>query len=627
MNGSSGRGVGSGKRGDFFLERYLRLPTPVLRCFSSGVRAIKFMNSGDSLLLRTVRLAVFLCFFAGVLWPHSGLASWTHSEPGLTVGFSEVLGDKLSGGFFVLSLELKNTTPADVPLQLNVTFAGRSHASGGSVWTQIQVPPGSRSRQVILPAPYADGFGSRIQVESIGPAGRFLHHLHAYRGGNDGTAPFAVAGAKYEQFAGELGKVFGGPHATWTHSPPPLALRFEGQVPLEKRTSVGSFPDFASLPHESRGFGSVTGLWVHHSDWNAAAAPLRRAVRDWVRAGGRLFVMAKERTALADLPENLGALGLGRVALDEPLEPGRLKEFSVKVLGLDDSPFPGRMEDYAGWKSRLLPPFELHIRVLLGLLLGFLILLLPVNLLWLAPVHKRHRLFVTVPAISLVAGLGLGAVVLLTDGRGGVGIRNGLVLVGGGKENTFLYQEQLSRTGMVSSTRFGLPEDVAFVICKMDRQDAFRSFRSVEGFSGGWFSSRAIQGHVLQRWGPTSAGVTLRTGTGDAPVLVAEGLGSTGPVFYADKNGDYWTAPKLPAGTPVALVRASAGAFEDWFGRCVFEPSSNLQARMREALHRRDWFFTVAEGAPDFWVPTLPQVRWVRDQMVYLGPVRREEAL
>ena len=184
-----------------------------------------------------------------------------------------------------------------------------------------------------------------------------------------------------------------------------------------------------------------------------------------------------------------------------------------------------------------------------------------------------------------------------------------------------------SSTGMVPSTRFVLPEDASFVVCKMDRHDAFRSFRSGVETAGDWFSARSIQGHALQRWLPTSAGVTLQAGSGDAPVLVAAGLGSTGPVFYADKNGDYWTAPKLQAGLPVALVRASAGAFEDWFGRCVFEPSSNLQARMREALQRRDWFFAMAEGAPDFWVSTLPQLRWVRDQMVYLGPVRREEAL
>jgi hypothetical protein len=119
-------------------------------------------------------LAAFFCGLAGGIGPHSGYASWTHGEPGLNVDFSEILGDKLSGGFFVLALELKNTTAAEIPLQLNVTFAGRSHSDGGSVRTQIRVPPGSGSRQVILPTPYADGFGGRIQVESVGPAGRFL---------------------------------------------------------------------------------------------------------------------------------------------------------------------------------------------------------------------------------------------------------------------------------------------------------------------------------------------------------------------------------------------------------------------------------------------------------------------
>ncbi len=585
------------------------------------------MKSPRSLLFTILRFSVFFCGLVGVGGPHSGFASWSHSEPGLSVNLSDGLGGMSSGGFFVLSLELKNTTQAEIPLRLKVNFGGRFRADGGSVLTQIQVPPGEGRRQVFFPAPYADGFGSRTGVESVGPGGKVLNQIRVYRVGDDGTAPFAVAGHGYDQLASDLAKVFGSAGSNMNYAPSPLAQRFLGKVPLDKRSSVGSFLDFESLPNEPRGFGSLTGLWVNPSDWNAASASLRLAVRDWVRAGGRLFVMARERTKLADLPEELGALGLGRVALDEPLASDRLKGFSSKVIALDSTPFPGRTEDYLDWTSRLLPPFELRIRLLLGLLLGFLILLLPVNLLWLAPVSKRHRLFVTVPAISLLACLGLVAFVLLTDGRGGIGIRNGLVLLGGAGESAVLYQEQLSRTGMVPSTRFVLPEDASLVVCKMDRHDAFRSFRSGVETAGDWFSARSIQGHALQRWLPTSAGVTLQAGSGDAPVLVAEGFASTGPVFYADKNGDYWTAPKLPAGMPVALVRASDGAFEDWFGRCVFEPSSNLQARMREALQRRDWFFAVAEGAPDFWVSTLPQLRWVRDQMVYLGPVRREEAL
>jgi hypothetical protein len=74
------------------------------------------------------------------------------------------------------------------------------------------------------------------------------------------------------------------------------------------------------------------------------------------------------------------------------------------------------------------------------------------------------------------------------------------------------------------------------------------------------------------------------------------------------------------------LVRASARDFEDWFGRGISEPSSNLKARMREALQRRDWFFGTAGEGAEHWVPTLPQVRWVRNEMLCLGPVQREEA-
>jgi hypothetical protein len=80
-------------------------------------------------------------------------------------------------------------------------------------------------------------------------------------------------------------------------------------------------------------------------------------------------------------------------------------------------------------------------------------------------------------------------------------------------------------------------------------------------------------------------------------------------------------------GAPVALVRSTTKDFEDWFLSRITEPSSNLQARMREALQRREWFFAAVGGGADFWIPTLSQVRWLRDQMVCLGPVRKEVRL
>jgi hypothetical protein len=556
-------------------------------------------------------------------------SSWSHSEPGLSIGFSEVMGGQATGGFLVLSLDSQSASPSEIPLDLNVTFDGRFRSDCGSVRMQIAVPPGKGRRQVLIPAPYVDGFGARARVESIGPNGRSLNPVFSNRLGNDGTAPFAVVGSEYEHHASELAKIFGVGGSGVTHSPAPLAKRFAGKVPLVSRLSAGKALDFVDLPREARGLGSLTGLWLNASEWSAASPSLRLAVRDWVRAGGRLFVMAKEQPVLVDLPEKLGALGLGRVALDVPLERAGLKSFSTKVLDLDDSPFPGRAEDYAEWKSSLLPPFEPHIRLLLALLFGFLVLLLPVNFVWLAPVQKRHRLFLTVPLISLVAGIGLLFVVLFTDGTGGIGIRNGLFLMGEEGEGAVLYQEQLSRTGMVSSTGFTLPEDAAFVMCKMDRHDRFGSSRFGQETAGDWFSSRSIQGQALQRWipaGTVGAAVSLQTNSAEAPVLVAQGLSLRGPVFYTDKNGDYWTAAQLSEGTPSVMVRASARDFEDWFERCVSEPSSNLRARMREALQRRDWFFcTAGEGAQQ-WVPSLPQVRWVRNELIYMGPVRREKA-
>ncbi len=576
-------------------------------------------------LTGALRRMAFCFWVAFGLPPCAATSVWTHAEPGLHVEFSDTLGGKSSGGFLVLSLSFENTTPQKVALRLNGTFEGRSRGDGGSVSLQIQLPPGKGNTQVMLPSSYVDGLGSRIRLQSVGPTASSVHHLFTHRAGNDGTAPFAFLGQESENYVHDLAKILGSEAAAVFHSPPPLAERFQGKVPRMKRSSDGDFISLEKLPREPRGFSSISGLWLNGSDWNAAPASLRTAVKDWVRAGGRLSLMAAKPLVLAELAPGLGALGLGRVSLCEPLSAASLKAFSEKVLALDDCPFPGRVEDYAQWSSRLLPPFEVNVRLLVGVLLGFVVLLLPVNFMWLAPLQKRHRLFVTVPGISLLAGLGLVALVVLTDGTGGMGIRNGLVLLGNEKEKAALYQEQLSRTGMVSSSSFSLPEDATFVVCKLARHEAFGSLRSGSETVGNWFSSRAIQGHILQRWIATDAGVLLQGDADGAPVLVANGFAPDGPVFYADKDGQYWKATRFVSGTPVALVRSSARDFEDWFLGRIAEPSSNLQARMREALHRREWFFTAAEEGSDFWVPTLPRVRWIRDQMVCLGPVRKEE--
>ncbi|MEY2599839.1 MAG: hypothetical protein RLZZ142_2098, partial [Verrucomicrobiota bacterium] len=96
------------------------------------------------------------------------------------------------------------------------------------------------------------------------------------------------------------------------------------------------------------------------------------------------------------------------------------------------------------------------------------------------------------------------------------------------------------------------------------------------------------------------------------------------PVYYADPQGNYWTASELLPGKPTPLAPCKKGDFESWVASAISEPSPNLSARIAQSKAKRGWFFGGAQEAPGIWIPTSPQVRWVRDEMLCLGPVSRE---
>lgn len=421
-----------------------------------------------------------------------------------------------------------------------------------------------------------------------------------------------------------------GPHAA--HDA--LFFRFQKEIPARHRALRGTtFQGLDDFPADARSFFGLAGLWLDESEWKRSSAPMQEAVLEWVRSGGRLYLTRPEGGAQTLEPlmgiesrdvNQSREWGLGRILRQgawKAADSGRLK---ADVLDLDKSPFPPLAADYAGWTSALTAPVQANLVWLLLFLFGFAVLAAPVNLYLIAPKQRRHRLFVTVPLLSLCAVILLVGFILASEGTGGTGIRNGLLLLEPGAASSILYQEQSSRTGIIAQSGFPLPEDAVFMWVRAQHSDGHSStlLRNGAEASGGWFLSRAVQAHLLQRWIPSRAAVVVKQGAGGNPTLVSTVNHRMGPVFFVDDSGGHWKVGELLPGSPATTEKTSKQDFESWYAGVFQEPSSNLKARAEHARGRSGWFYAKAQEAPDFWIPTSPKIRWVRDEMLCCGPVK-----
>jgi hypothetical protein len=517
-------------------------------------------------------------------------------------------------------------------------FSGSSRVSR----FEIRVPAGIPSETwLMVPLSDLPDFrtpSSRLSLELTGPgiekprAGGF--QLGNGRFGDPATGWVAITESLATKQWGELEARLKGT------SPGGIALPLS-ELPLAKHRALSSLPKrglagapvvLREFPPDSRAFSGFAGLWLRPSDWETLDSARREALRQWILQGGRLFVAAEAGPLrLAGLPEpgesGDAPLGFGRIERTA-FQAGSmdLEKLVRQVISLDGAPASASDDDYrTGWAaSDLLGKPTLNVPGIL-LAVGLIAVLIgPVNLLWFAPPNRRHRLFVTVPLLSLGASLLVLTTIILGDGVGGAGIRNALVLLGEGRSQGVLIQEQLSRSRFLFSRQFTLPEEasLAWIQMKDGRHAEPRLFREGGRLGGDWFQSRAVQAHRIQLNFPTRAEVSCRPGApGSAPELLSTVPDRMDRVFYMDDAGAYWTAPQLETGRPQPLQASTRSAFEEWVREVRADFSVNLSESLAETSHRPGWFYgTLKAPRGGLVLETLDSVRWDRQTVLVLGP-------
>lgn len=417
-----------------------------------------------------------------------------------------------------------------------------------------------------------------------------------------------------------------------TPYPELVNARFSGAA-RNVRSLNGSRVVFSDLPPDVRAFSGVTGLWLSPADWAGLDAGHRGAIRRWVIGGGHLFVAAppEERVSLAGLPpldsSSQASLGFGVVERAKMDGPELATDDTARaIIALDAAPLPAFQEDFqhawsltdfVGWP-------RLNVLLLITFVLGFAIVIGPANFFFFATERRRHRLFFSVPLCSLAASVALVLVIFASDGVGGIGGRNTVVLLMAGENEATVVQEQVARTRLLLKRTFSLPLDASFALApsQMRNAETISVERQGSELSGNWFRSRAVQVHGLCNRFPSRAEVLIqrsRDSSTPVPVLLSSVPTPLQNLFYIDSAGNYWFAQELSTGRPARLERSDREAFDSWLQAAATDLSLNLRALLKEIAHRPGYFYAHGdpiEGAP---VETLSSIDWNRQTVLFAG--------
>lgn len=400
--------------------------------------------------------------------------------------------------------------------------------------------------------------------------------------------------------------------------------------PSPARGSIGSniaAVDFSQPLPDWRMWAPFGAAILTEADYNAMPAGNRAALRNWIALGGALYLSPSSAT-----PKNAEWWGAGVVRkLHWPLNDPTNAAWDLPRVDSDSAlPMSISLSQQKTTMADAIASAPKAGDWLVYFFIGFAVLVAPVNLYAIAPARRRQWLFFTVPAISLLAVGVLATAIFFQDGTGGEGVRRALVVLLPGDNQAAVFQEQVSRTGMLFDTSFPLADDTLCIAAAAEdpnvnagRQLTYE--RENGRAAGDWFRSRARQAQHLRRLTPTRARVELvGTAPGGAPI-VQSSVGTTLREFrYVDKGGVAWQADEVPAGARVTLKRAANFA---GLTTTLTQYSRGGSVHLHHIATR-----VMSAGEPGRFVartetfdlaplPTLASIRWKESEVMIIGTV------
>ena len=410
-------------------------------------------------------------------------------------------------------------------------------------------------------------------------------------------------------------------------------------------TFAGRF-DPLRMPEDWRAYSGYDAFLMTDDDWNKIGAGAKNAILQWCRLGGELVIYrlysSATYTSLGIDTEN-ESFGFGKVRLEHIQSTLSLNATEVVGKYLKRPSLPPQNQSIRGDYSGAWP---LHASfgsqkfaygIFIVVLIGFGILVGPVNLFVFAKSGMRHKLFVTTPIISIGTSALLILLILVKDGTGGRGERIALIEVrpDAGENNAYVLQEQVSRTGVLLGGAFSLDESAAITPvpisdsawARLTPRNGGGGMRYTANFedgklavTGDWFQSRSEQGQVIRSVIPTRGRIEIK-GAAGPPVLLSTFEFPIESIYYVDRSNGYWIGRDLKPGTNTTCTPITKSEYE----AAVRDQSAQLGDRHRRMLDsaskRPDHYIAIASEAPA--VETFDSIKWVKTHTILTGPTLR----
>ena len=592
---------------------------------------------------------VYLLLFATAVL-HGSYTYDIYTDPGsqLTVKLTPGFEEMPRRGFLPIFVEIMNGSGSSKTWQVRSFGSSQFDyaLSAETRWkTNLTVPAGQRRTfEIQIPLIEAN-YNSSLFIKVTGPStddGISLDNVSYMRGGSFSIGSNSILRKR-----------------SFTYRP------YLDLVNLSLASGTGTFD---SRITSWRGFAGVDLIWFSQREWEALKPENRSAILDWVAQGGE-FRLLKDKGVPADMDvqalpisgEGISLYGTGLIHVfpymdfEDPLAwdnssvqspeerrklidevVSRLDEPEFQFWILREEPIPDKrllLDELKSAPSIVTPldqfysPPEVEAPLVIASVIGFALVIGPVNFWVLARGRNRFRLIFTTPVIAGVFCFLIVLLILFSDGIGGEGRIGRFIILMPETRQEVRFESRYAMTGMLLNRSFRFAEGSwteplgSWVTGGLSMQIQGTYGNEGTKFWGNWFGSRRVQGLSTTQVQPSRSEFEIRQGV-DGPVVISSFPGFLPELYLVGPEGKtFYAATNVLTGKPANLDEVSERQFIEWVRNSFNRLDQSLLSKIQNLSIEPSQIYASIESYAGDDSLTLNSISWENYQSIVTSPV------